>query len=351
MDELEKMIEDLFLNDRNTAEEIYDSLIKYKNVPSKIDNLYYFLNWPNLKFVIAFILKYSINERINKLSELFLEYLSENFTIKHTMNDTEINILIQNELNKKTDEYMFFSIALEVHDFLSDEKIDKLSDIAKIQGSTTIQDLTKIRESVAIRGPTIQKQTKIATDNNNFPIIGIHSTTYDSLSSILLSGFNPPKEKIYGHSENWPVAQFSGIMIDYSKYGRVYSDLIERGRGNYVPYNNGLLRLCRDIEKFRKVSPSKNFIESYFFGKRIGFPVIISAFIESETTTYNDIYIGVYDNKVPIILGTAHITYTINEISNIFNNYFEGNNFNTNYNVNNLSNSIDIDYEWCLLLT
>jgi hypothetical protein len=133
-------------------------------------------------------------------------------------------------------------------------------------------------------------------DEKIIPLVGLHSTTYDSYNNILKTGFNPPEDKIYGkvEGEEWPVAMFTNPFLNFYE---IYATPQHAGRQwqtQIITLTNGIIRMLR----------------TYNFK----FPIIIAIFQDikgsgSKLTAEPDSYIQSFDKRNIKIIGVIHVEF------------------------------------------
>jgi hypothetical protein len=141
-------------------------------------------------------------------------------------------------------------------------------------------------------------------DEKIIPLVGIHSTTYDSYNNILKTGFNPPENKIYGKVEGkeWPVAMFTNPFLNYYE---IYATPQHAGRQwqtQIITLTNGIKRMLR----------------AYYFK----FPIIIAIFQDvkgsgSKLKGEPDSYIQSFDKRNIKIIGTIHVEFEYKVLKNM----------------------------------
>jgi len=137
-------------------------------------------------------------------------------------------------------------------------------------------------------------------DEKIIPLVGLHSTTYESYENILKTGFNPPENKIYGKVENkeWPVAMFTSPFLNFVN---VYATPQNAGRQwmtQIITLTNGIIRMLR--------------------GNDSKFPIIIAIFRdEGELKAEPDSYIESFDKKNIKIIGTIHVSFKKQVLKNM----------------------------------
>lgn len=134
-------------------------------------------------------------------------------------------------------------------------------------------------------------------DEKIIPLVGLHSTTYESYNNILKTGFNPPVEKIYGNVEGkeWPIAMFTSPFLNFYE---IYSTPQHAGRQwqtQIITIKNGILRMLRKYD-YR-------------------FPIIISIFQDikgsgSKLEAEPDSYIESFDKRNIKIIGAIHVKFS-----------------------------------------
>jgi hypothetical protein len=134
-------------------------------------------------------------------------------------------------------------------------------------------------------------------DEKIIPLVGLHSTTYESYSNIVKSGFNPPKDKIYGKVEGkeWPIAMFTNPFLNFYE---IYSTPQHAGRQwqtQIITITNGIIRMLRTYD-YR-------------------FPIIIAIFQDvkgsgSKLEAEPDSYIESFDKRNIKIIGAIHVKFS-----------------------------------------
>jgi len=189
----------------------------------------------------------------------------------------------------------------------------------------------------------------LITNQNEFPIIGFHSTDWDSFQSITVNGFNASSGNRWGREEDDPVVALFTIFFQENYESINNRDFITYNPNATVSISNGILRVYRKLYyKYIETNKDETDIGAEQVLKNhenLNFPLIVSCFqgVKNGKITISGSWISVYSKDSIDIIGYYKITV---EKSKELYEYLDNKTKNTEINTSYYAKYFDYSFEW-----